>query len=131
MHGAKPKAKAVLGLGAWGKGVPRSGGLNTPSPFPQYKRLFYKSLRNCQAPLVQLQIKILKRSQSPARSIPRAPARNPSSSLPEAFPEPREAPARRLENLALLAFRGALWWIRWLSAGVFFRPQQMKVIGGI
>ncbi len=30
MHGAKPKAKDVLGLGVWGKGVPRLGGLNTP-----------------------------------------------------------------------------------------------------
>ncbi len=29
-HGAKPKAQAVLGLGAWGKGVPRLGGVNTP-----------------------------------------------------------------------------------------------------
>ena len=40
MHGAKPKAQAVLGLGAWGKGAPCLGGLNRPSPFPQYKRFY-------------------------------------------------------------------------------------------
>ncbi len=46
LHGAKAKAQEILGVGAWGKGVPRLGGLSTPSPFPQYKRLFYNASSN-------------------------------------------------------------------------------------
>ncbi len=30
MHGVEARAQAVLGLGVWGKGVPRLGVLNTP-----------------------------------------------------------------------------------------------------
>ncbi len=40
LHGAEARAQTILGLGAWGKGVKRLGALNTPSPFPQYKRLY-------------------------------------------------------------------------------------------
>ncbi len=39
LHGVEARVQKILGLGVWGKGVPRLGTLNTPSPFPQYKRL--------------------------------------------------------------------------------------------